>query len=70
MQSVYIVHNARFVMPLVAPYIYEDNIQTGITDAHCKCLMLLSAETLSKVYAVIKLEVDEYVLPLKTILYR
>jgi len=66
-QAPHVVRNARFGIPLGAPYIFEDSLWTGLTDTYCKLPMALTAEKLAEVYKVTRQEVDEYALRSQTL---
>lgn len=66
-QSPHVVRNARFGIPLGAPYVFEDSLWTGLTDTFCKLPMALTAEKLADVYKVTRQEVDEFALRSQTL---
>ncbi|XP_050423244.1 3-ketoacyl-CoA thiolase, mitochondrial [Adelges cooleyi] len=66
-QTPHVVRNARFGIPLGAPYQFEDSLWTGLTDTFCKLPMALTAEKLAEVYKVTRQEVDEFALRSQTL---
>lgn len=66
-QTPHVVRNARFGIPLGAPYAFEDALWTGLTDTYCKLPMALTAEKLAEVYKVTRQEVDAFALRSQTL---
>jgi len=66
-QAPHVVRNARFGIPLGAPYEFEDSLWTGLFDTYCKLSMALTAEKLAEIYKITRHEVDAYSLRSQTL---